>query len=657
MSLGQYGHFDYDYDKATGVKGLDFRPGSKLHDKIVSEIFQRCTASKRNTDAVSPEWRETDKMLEGFMPEGEFDTLRKLDDPRKPVVIVVPMMFMMREMMLAYFWQAFFSEATIQRYRGMGDAMATVRAGLLERINMIQASQFKERLRILNMCDDGIKYGRGTVMTNWKKLTAPQLRTEALDPLTAMQLNMRGMGAASGDEVRYFSENKVYAEGTELKNIDQYQAFFDPDVSPDKIQDSEYFGFVYSTNVFGLMKEENDPENRMFNAKYCRELAKGGGGLSANWNRTSGRGERYGGEIQNTANENTNKIHLTPFLWQLIPSEWGLGDSDTPEVWQFIMAGDRIIVKANPIKEMHGKLPLACCAPNADGHSIAPIGHLLTILNSQKMGNWLLKSVADATCTILNGLIFVDERVNLKQMMNPSHGKFVTFENSAYGDNAGPPVHYFTPPNPTENHIKIADYLGNLSKLGYEGEAGLPDRPGAAVGAAAANRVTGRLGLIASIIDEQALHDIAHIKAYNTMQFMGEEVFVPIAGSYEEELRLAYGVSGAGAQIQVSPWDIGNFGFQVLPYTSRMGGLDDTSAMSEVLKTLSANPQVMQELGGNLRTVDLFLEFFKKLGFTDIEKFRRYAGDSGMQLGIQAQSPEQIQQGVQSGNLVPMGAM
>ena len=322
-----------------------------------------------------------------------------------------------------------------------------------------------------------------------------------------------------------------------------------------------------------------------------------------------------------------------------------------------MMAGDKIILKANPINEMHGKLPMACCAPNADGHSTSPVGHLLTILNSQKMGNWLMKSIADATCTILNGIIFVDERVNLKQMMNPSHGKFVTFENSAYGDNQGPPVHYFTPPNPTEGHIGITEYLANMSKLGYEGEAGLPDRPGAAVGAAAANRVTGRLGLIASIIDEQALHDIAHIKAYNTMQFMGEEVYVPVAGNYEEELRLAYGVLGAGTQIPVSPWDIGNFSFQVLPYTSRMGGLDDTAAMSEVLKTLSTNPQVLQELGGNLRSTELFLEFFKKLGFTDIEKFRRFAGDANMQLGMQVMPDEEIQQGVQSGNLVPMGEM
>ena len=654
--IGAYGEYDYDYDKATGVKGLDFRPGSKLHDKIVDEITRRCTLSKRMTDAVAPEWREVDKMLEGFMPEGEFDALRKLDDARKPVVIVVPKMFMVREAMLAYLWQAYFSESVIHKYRGLGDAMATVRAGLLERINMIQSSMFKERLRILNMCDDGLKYGRGTVLTSWKKLTAPQLRTETIDPLTAMQLQMRGMQAASGDEVRYFSENKVYAEGTELKNIDQYQAFYDPNVSPDKIQDSEYFGFVYCANVFGILAEENDPENRMFNAKYVRKCAKDGGALSMNWNRTSGRGERYGGEEQSD-NMDLNQIHLTPFLWKLIPSEWGLGDGDAPEVWQFMMAGDKVIVKANPIEEMHGKLPLACCAPNADGHSVAPIGHLLTILNTQKMDNWLMKSIADATCTILNGIIFVDERVNMKDMMNPSHGKFVRYERGAYGDTDKPPVHYFTPPNPTQGHLAISQYLQTTSGLGYESEMNLPERPGAAVGQAAVGRVTGRLGLIASIIDEQALHDIAHIMAYNTMQFMGQDVYVPIAGSYEEELRLAYGATGAGAQVQVSPWDIGNFSFQVLPYTSSMGGLNDIAAMSEVLKTLSSNPQTMMELGGNLRSTDLFLEFFKKLGFTDIDKFRRYVGDSGVQLGMQAMDEEQIQSGVQSGNLVPMGEM
>jgi hypothetical protein len=273
------------------------------------------------------------------------------------------------------------------------------------------------------------------------------------------------------------------------------------------------------------------------------------------------------------------------------------------------------------------------------------------------MDNWLLKSVADATCTILNGLIFVDERVNMKDMLNPAHGKIVRYENSAYGDTDKPPVHYFNPPNPTAGHINVSEYLQRMSMMGYSPEAGLPERAGAAVGGAAVSRVTGRLGLVASIIDEQALRDIAHIKAYNTMQFMGEDVYVPIAGNYEEELRLAYGVTGAGAQIQVSPWDIGNFSFQVLPYTSRMGAMDDTAAMSEVLKTLSGNPQTMMELSSGLRSTDLFLEFFKKLGFSDIDKFRRYAGDSGMQLGMQTMEPEQIQSQVQSGNLVPIGEM
>jgi hypothetical protein len=88
-----------------------------------------------------------------------------------------------------------------------------------------------------------------------------------------------------------------------------------------------------------------------------------------------------------------------------------------------------------------------------------------------------------------------------------------------------------------------------------------------------------------------------------------------------------------------------------------MGAMDDTAAMSEVLKTLSGNPQTMMELSSGLRSTDLFLEFFKKLGFSDIDKFRRYAGDSGMQLGMQTMDPEQIQSQVQSGNLVPIGEM
>jgi hypothetical protein len=645
-------NFDYDYSKATGGKNLNLKPGSELHTKLIDAIDRRFEWAKRTLDLVTPEFQEMDKMLESYMPESEADRMRRESDSRKPVTIVVPTMFIMREIFLTYMQNQFLSNMAIWRYRGMGDNVALIQAAIMERINMIQSFQFKDRLRLDTFCSDAFKYGRGVVVLNWKKHLGPKLMVEEIDPITAILLREQGVEAASGDYVRYFSDKEVLAEGTELLNIDMYQAFFDPNVCPDRIQESEFFGWIHRYNVMSMLNDEHDPENRMFNAKYVRILTRSNDAITRFWNTDTGRGVRYGSEISPEDHScDTNNVHLRCFLWKLIPSEWGLGDSDDPEIWQFMIAGDKVIVQAYPLDERHGKMPIAVIAPNSDGHSVAPIGHLMAVLPIHRYINWLMKTKADASTTVLNGYTFVnDSRVNWDDIMNPSQGKMVRVMNDAYGDfDINKMVASFYPPDTTQNHLGDAQILQQIMMSGYDADmSNMPERPGVAGVQAVQGQRMGRLARIANIIDEQGMRDIAYMKAYNTMQYMSQDMFVPIAGNYEKEMRMAFDSISSEAQIQVSPWDIGNFAFQVVPFTGSFSAMDDTAAMGELMKTLMNTPAAQQQLQG-FRFDQLLVDYFRKTGLTDVEKYRDFVSNG---VNVQVMPDAQVQEQVQAGNLV-----
>lgn len=647
----------------TYPEEMDLRPGSELTRIIIEDMHECIHECRSVTQNMEPQWSEMDKTLGLYMPADEWDQEQKDIDPRRPITIVTPMTFQNKELYQSFFYSNLLKRREIQKYRGLGSREALVAGAKMELLNAVQSGWFKERTIVDMAIGQSVSYGRSFVAAKWTRQTRRRPTTVQASNILAFELSRRGQPVLPGENVRY-QDDMVTKEGTELFNLDIRKVFYDPHVSSNNLQDGEYVGWVYNTNAPALINREADPEQGIFNCRYVQNAAKHRQATSV-WMDDKKRNFSPDGEItpeDASSNEQTSPVDVIVFCRHLIPAAYGINSETKPEKWIFEVAADDIIIRADRLEDDHCCYPVLDMALNADGVLPNPIGHLMLIQGSQRLSDWLWKTKQDAVRTILNGLIFFDPaKVDPDDMMNPGMGKYVRVRNGSYNDGGvGNYVHQMQITDPTEQHPITAAQIMAMAQEGIgTGEvsrgdlSNVPDRPTKMGIQAATSGGFARMGLLAHRIDEQFLVPLAEIKAYNTRQYLGGEVFIPVAGRYEELLRAEYGLQ-PNMDLAVYPEEL-DFALEVETLLSDIGGMQDLTGMGEILKTSMTNPIVQMTVGQMLDWEKVFLSYFRKIGFDDIHEFRRMA-PQGMGVNVVPMQDQQVQQMAQSGQLVPIAA-
>lgn len=651
-------NFDYEYPD-----GLDLHPKSKLHAFLVKQIIDMVSTSHNVLDSSKQEWRKLDKNLCTYVEPDDVDRAVKSKDPRKPVNVVIPMLFASQEIFLTYLSSAFLKDP-IHKLYGQGSKDAKVKAILLERVLEKQHAWFKESLKLLTMFRDAITYGFGIVSPVWRKRKATHPWRQDVDDVVAAMLQEAGIDAQYGD-VFYGNEERVIAEGNELINIDPYQVFLDPRATVNDFQDSQYFGYIIRDNALNLLREDGDPETGIFNAKYARMLAGRGNGTSHWYTETDMRNELFGKPLDAAEGDpvkpetTLDTIHL---FVHIIPKEWGLSDADEPQLWKFALSADRIITECRHVKLWHGMMPAVIAGPNTTGYDISPVSHLSLAYGMQNFSDWLIKSHVDNVRKAINDMIIFNPAViEPEDMMNPGPGKLVRVREHAMLE--GQPLSYHVQQlavqDVTAHNVVEAQsmmtfiqqtlgtndiMMGDLSNM--------PERPTSAGINAAKLSALSRLQLMARKVGQQAMQDLALLESYNTMQFMGEPVAISILGEYESQIRREFGIPKAETDFVVDPqmfWDL-DFAFEVRVQDGSLPEQGDIGVMTQILQNMMQIEGAGEDMFGGLDVQRIFLQWARKAGFENVQDFVQAGGD----VNTQVMPDEQVQQQVQAGNLIPM---
>ncbi len=640
--------FGYEYPD-----GLNWRPDSDLSRDVCDRLTRYIQQSRELLSGVKDEWQKLDHMLSAFVPP-EYQEARTRPSPtNKPQPIVVPVSFAALETLLAYM-SAIFLKDPIHGMRGCGTIEDVIGVALLERIVGRHSQWFSEPLRLMTQWRDAFVYGVGIVHPVWRKKHGRKVVSEQVSELLASFLKDSDVSAQAGDLLRYASEEVLF-EGNALENIDPYRVLLDPNARVDDIQRAEFVGWMERTNAMELLRREPDPEEAMFNAKYLRELARGGGARSRFFEDDSGRGHKYDQSSDTAPPRDSNPVDVVYLYVRLIPREWELADRDSPELWSFGIAADRVIVHAGPLRFDHGQSPIVIAAPSTTGHDTLPCSYLSTTYGLQQIMDWSMRAQVTNTNMALSGFLAVDPvRVNISDVKRPGPGKLLRVKPGAYGQNS--------PVRDAIESIPIAhvtgDYLAHTPllmelmnrALGTTDVAmgdlsGLPERPGASGINAAEMGAGRRMERIARVIAEQTMYPLTFMFTYNTLQFMGQDVYVDIKGREEERLRQRYGADSL--QVPVSVYDLSP-NFNVVPYSESLTS-QNGQAWTNILQTLLGVDGVAQDLMAQLGGIKgAFLHWAKAVGADDISTL--------MDATVQMRSDEDVANQVSAGNLVAMGA-
>lgn len=630
---------------------LDLEPGSKTHDELVDYINQLALRSYHAMSRKHDTWDRIDELLNVYIDADEEEEEVLAEDSRKPTSIVIPTTFAALEAILTYYMGVFIRDPIFQY--GPRTPMDTVRIMLLEKLIHTQCDNFKVGLDLHTHWRDGIVYGFGASAVQWTTKTRQNIQ----DKVDSMFAESGGGGefvTSSDEEI----EEIILAEGNDVVNIDPRTFLPDISVPIYKPQEGHYVGWVSRDSLMDLLDREHENPDDYFN---CLIVKDEGAGSSAIYTEIESNSSRDIHEVGRTlqkgddSDDSPDDVYLTHMYLKLIPVDWGLGESEYPEKWFFTVANDKTIVQAQRVQFYHDMFPVTVHAPDADGHTVSPIGRLETVLSMQEVTNWLFNSHMTNIRKFVNDMVVADPSiVNMRDVMNPSAGKIIRVRRSAWGkpNAVRDGIQQLPIADVTRTNLADATYLQQMQNLILGTDAsmmGIQNRKGERVSATEAQgtRQSGlsRMQKMAMLTSMQSHQDIASMMAWNNIQFLQDEQYLEFVGEVPQELIDIYG-SDNPELFKVENNDL-HVGFNVKAHDGSMPMLGDADVWGQLFQVLAQNPQLNQLFD----LPKIFMHMAKGMGAKNVAQFVRKGASN-----VVLQDSGTLQESIRKGDVRPASA-
>jgi len=635
-------NYDYDYPD-----DLDLRPGSDLHERIKNEVYARAEESHLVVSNRFDSWNSIDQVLTSYIDLDEEEKTVQEKDQRKPTSIIYPYSYAIMDTLLAYVMKVFLS-SPIFRYVGSSPE-DTVGAILLEKLIQKQVLKTKVSLNLQTFFRDCFAYGIGYAAPDWdvRYGTKRIMRTGG---------RLSTLGRLIGRIPETEEEQGILFEGNSLNNINPYLALPDPGVSSSNIQSGDFFGWIEETSLISILEEEQSNQD-YFNAKYLKHIINGKTAISED-NSDREINTTRDGELSESVKDHRDVIHM---YMKIIPSDWGLGDSEYPEKWLFSVGSDAVVLRAKPLNLNHNLFPVAAGSPDFDGYSPLPIGRMETLYGLQHTANWLVNSHITNVRKAINDMFVVDpQMVNMNDLKSPEPGKLIRLRRAAWGRGVRDAVMQLGVSDVTRqnlgdlsiminamNHVAGVDesMMGSL-------RTGGPERLTANEFQGTRSGAVSRLERMAQTIGVQALQDIGYMFASHAQQLMSEETYVDITGRWEETLRKEYGISDSDSdKMKVSPQDI-DIDYDIDVKDGSLPGNNFSQSWVDLFQIIGQSESLQQEFD----SVQIFQHIARNLGAQNVEDFKRKKNQGqGQPAQPRFMPDEQIREQAAAGNIVPRG--
>lgn len=399
--------------------GIDLRPGSEMSNFIIDEILERAYDSSIVMNRRHGSWRKMDEVLTAYIPLDEAEKKVIETDPRKPVSVIFPYTYAIKETLLTYSMAALVQDPIFQ-YAGTGPE-DTIGGILLQHKIQMDCEKSKVALALHTMLSDALSYGIGVGAPGWFERTGTRYGRRQ----SAVKGALNRFLGRSSDMVEQRQE--ILYQGNKLNNIDPYQLLPDPNVSVHKLQEGDFYGWVEETSRVNLLSTEQVDEE-YFNCRYLK-------GLDDFTSTVISHDRDKPDKESITSVDMVDVIHM---YVNLVPKEWKLGDGEYPEKWLFSVAADSVLLRAQPLGLSHGMYPIAAMAPDYDGYSVAPLSRLEMLQGLQTTVDWLFNSHIANVRKAINDMFIVDPyMLNMKDLQTPEPGKLIRTRRPVWGKGGG----------------------------------------------------------------------------------------------------------------------------------------------------------------------------------------------------------------------------
>jgi hypothetical protein len=485
------------------------------------------------------------------------------------------------------------------------------------------------------------KYGFGAWYDTWEQdygqipSTAEEL---GIDPGLAMQLGIQ-------TEDTY----GLTKEWNNIRALDPHYILPDPAFPITDVQQMGYVGHTDFVNWIYLDKRRLDRgDGPYFNVDLVRMNMADSVVNNREYDARSVDGDY-------TADTHTRKypvVALTRLQWTIIPADWGLSDSDRPEIWWFEFAGDRkftlrYIVRAHKSPYAHNQYTYSFGQADFDNHAPFTPGMGQNLLGMQYATDWFVNShVANARKMINDQVIYNDDLISRVDMNSPGPAKHIRLTRKGKGLHERGMMHIrdmygqFEITDVTGQHLNtVSQFLPMAQRMAATPDTlqgmPLPTRRTLGEVEAVSNAASLRLGVAAQLLDEQVIRPMAERLVSNRQQFTSLEQAFRLTGRAAAE----FGMQA----LLIRPDDLaGSYDYVVRTPTMPADPARNAALYGSILQILAQAPQLMNP-GPDGRALDprmIFEEFLKASGISHFDQFYLNAMPTGQMPG-QVPPPQQ----------------
>lgn len=629
-----YGESETLDDRVAGNGGANqtkapidrLRPGSPEHSKLLTHLLDLHRMSSREMSRFHNRWRANEMQYQAYMTTKSVEDLRKaaIKGSTKPefVDITVPYTYASVQTIVTYLLHTFCGRRPMWQVGSNRNDKVRLSQNL-ETILQYNADQERAVRKLYQFFHDGEMYGIQVMRLLWTVKQQRVTRTKTVTPGVPGLFNVPQRPEQVQEVVTKF-------EGNDIWNIDPFDFFPDPRVPMDQVHLKGEFVFWRTTEgKFALKKAEQDGL-----LKWVDRI-----GDTPNDQRTGeSTRNRLSEGNENPANADSSitsrQAELLQGTVEIIPSEFGLGDSDRYEKWLFTIGNRNQIIQAEPLDLDHDQHPVIVGEPYSTGYGFGNIGVADMLQPMQEMMSWMLNSHIYNVRSVLNNTLVVNpQMVDMEDLKKPGPGRVIKLKPAAFGQNVTNAISQLAVQDVTRSHVtdlgmitRFADLISSTND-NLRGVQAAGGRKTATEVRTSGEAGASRLAAHARLISSQSIQPAGEMMVYNYQQLMSQEVYLRILGQ-----------NAADNPMRIGPEDIsGSFYFPVHDGTLPMDKVALLDVWREIFMAIIQNPGLAQIFDA----VGIFQYIAELGGAKNLSTFR-----------VQTAGNDEVANAIAAGNLV-----
>lgn len=448
------------------MSNLTLKYDTQKHNDIRDALRNREKHADHAVQNKSNDFSDAEEAFRAYMPTRTEDQTRKdnrADGKPEFTTLDIPMSYAILMSWHTYLSSVFLSRSPIIQLSGRhGEGEMQVQA--MEAVMDYQTQTGGHLVPYYIWLMDAGKYGAGVVGTYWDE--------EIIQVSEIVEEQVTYLGIPLGDKKRKVKRSKRvkgYA-GNKLYNVRPQDFIFDSRVSLANFQDGEFCG--RKADLGWNMVVRRAEYGQYYNLDALKKVKK-----KRNKSATNSHGTRDTGSEQldlpdAVTGENTELnddmkspefVSLVEMCVELIPKDWGLGDSKYPEKWMFTLAEDEVIIESQPYDALHGKFPYAVIEYEMEGYGLQKRSMLELLQPLQDVMSWLVNTHFYNVRNVLNGQFIADpSRLTIKDFKSSEGGRIIRMKPSAYGQDPRTMFHQIQTVDVTQNHLRDSQFIGDM---------------------------------------------------------------------------------------------------------------------------------------------------------------------------------------------------